>query len=136
MGIQLIQGGALLRSEANALFSTRAGSLGPFDGVVVARTEPDLKGDAKQQADLLESGIVRGLADNAVTVVGVEHAGSDPSQIGWYRDRDISSVDNVDEDAGQAALVFALAGATGSFGTGPRAEALLPGPESLTVPSP
>ncbi len=98
---------------------------------MVARTEPDLEGDAKTQADALESGIVRGLTDNPVAVVGVEESGSDPSQIGWYRDRDLSSVDDIDERSGQAALVFALAGATGSFGTGPQAEALLPGAESL-----
>jgi hypothetical protein len=133
MGIQLVQGGALLRAESGALFWARAGSLGPFDGVVVSRTQPDLEGDAKRQAEALESGIVHGLADNPVAVVGVEPAGSDPSQIGWYRDRDLSSVDDIDEHAGQAALVFALAGTTGSFGTGPRAETLLPGPESLGV---
>ena len=131
MGVQLVQGGALLRAEAGALFSTRAGSLGPFDGVVVARTEPDLEGDAKKQADALESGIVRGLTDNPVPVVGIEKSGADPSQVGWYRDRDMTSIDDVDERSGQAALVFALAGATGSFGTGPQAEALLPGAESL-----
>ncbi len=131
IGIQLVAGGALLRSEAEALFSARAGGLGPFDSVVVARAEPDLEGDAKTQADQLESGIVRGLAENAVAAVGVEPAGSDPSQIVWFRDRGLSSVDDIDERAGQAALVFALAGATGSFGTGPHAEALLPGPESL-----
>jgi len=131
MGVQLVQGGALLRSEAGALFSTRAGSLGPFDAVVVARTEPDLEGDAKKQADDLESGIVRGLTDNPVAVVGVEESGADPSQVGWYRDHDMTSVDDIDERSGQAALVFALAGATGSFGTGPQAEALLPGAESL-----
>lgn len=130
VGNQLIQGGALLRAEAGALFSTRAGSLGPFDGVVVSRSQPELEGDAKEQSDDLEDGIMRGLTDNPVAVVGVEPAQSEPSQVGWYRDRGLSSVDDVDLVAGQAALVFALAGATGSFGTGPQAEALLPGPET------
>ena len=136
MGAQLVQGGALLRSEAAALFSTRAGSLGPFDAVVVSRSEPDLEGDDSKQSKDLESGIVKGLTDNAVAAVGVEEAGSDPSQVGWYRDHGLTSVDNADEAAGHAALVFALGGATGSFGTGPQAEALLPGPESVPVPAP
>jgi hypothetical protein len=131
MGQQLVLGGVLLRSEASALFSTRAGSLGPFDAVVVARSEPDLEGDDKKNADALESGMVRGLAGSTIAVVGVERSGSDPSQVGWYRDRDVTSIDDIDERYGQAALVFALGGATGSFGTGPQAEALLPGAESV-----
>lgn len=136
MGIQLVQGGALLRREAGALFSTRAGSLGPFDGVVVARNETELEGDEKRESAELEDGIVRGLTDNPVAAVGVERTGTEPSQVTWYRDRGLSSVDDVDLVAGQAALVFALSGATGSFGLGPGAEALLPGAESLGTASP
>jgi hypothetical protein len=136
MGTQLVDGGALLRSEASALFSTRAGSLGPFDAVVVSRSEPALTGDAAKQSADLESGIVKGLTDSPAPAVGVEEAGADPSQVGWYRDHDLTSVDDVDTIAGRAALVFALGGATGSFGSGPQAEALLPGPESVTTPVP
>lgn len=136
MGIQLVQGGMLLRREADALFSTRAGSLGPFDGVVIARGDTDLKGDEKAQTADLEDGIVRGLTDNPVAAVGVERTGTEPSQVTWYRDRGLTSVDDIDLVAGQAALVFALSGATGSFGIGPSAEALLPGAESLDAASP
>jgi hypothetical protein len=136
MGIQLVQGGALLRREAGALFSTRAGSLGPFDGVVFARSDTDLEGDAREQTDDLEEGIVQGVTDNPVAAVGVERSDADPSQVSWYREHDLSSVDDIDLVAGQAALVFVLSGATGSFGTGPRAEALLPGAESLDITAP
>ncbi len=136
MGIQLVQGGALLRREAGALFSTRAGSLGPFDGVVIARSATDLEGEARQQTEDLEAGIVRGITDNPVAAVGVERTGTEPSQVSWYRENGLSSVDDVDLVAGQAALVFALSGATGSFGLGPRAEALLPGAESLGAAGP
>lgn len=136
MGIQLVRGGALLRRASGALFSTRAGSLGPFDGVVVARSDTELKGDEKRQTSDLEDGIVRGLTDNPVAAVGVERTGTEPSQVTWYRDRGLSSVDDVDLVAGQAALVFALSGATGSFGLGPAAEALLPGAESVGAASP
>ncbi len=132
IGIQLVQGGALLRSEADALFATRSGSLGPFDAVVVYRNPPDLKGDAKRQTSDLENGLMRGITDNPVAAVGVQQTTTDPSQVGWYRDRDLSSVDNIDQRSGRAALVFALSGATGSFGVGPQAESLLPGPETLT----
>ena len=61
-----------------------------------------------------------------VKVVGVERRASDPSHIGWYRDRELSSVDNVDEQAGRAAMVFVLAGAQGAYGRGDDAQALLP----------
>ena len=90
MGIQLVQGGALLRRASGALFSTRAGSLGPFDGVVVARSDTELKGDEKRQTSDLEDGIVRGLTDNPVAAVGVERTGTEPSQVTWYRDRGLS----------------------------------------------
>ena len=59
-------------------------------------------------------------------VVGVERRASDPSHIGWYRARDLSTVDNVDEPAGRAATVFVLAGAQGAYGRRDSAQALLP----------
>lgn len=130
MGSQLVRGGVLLRREADALFSTRAGSLGPFDAVVVSRSQPELEGRPREHSAALEDGIAAGLEAGTAPVVGVQFSDSDPSQVGWYRDRGLSSVDNLDSVAGHAALVFALAGTTGSFGTGPRAESLLPGAES------
>jgi hypothetical protein len=132
IGTQLVQGGALLRSEADALFSTRSGALGPFDAVVVYRSPPQLTGAAKQQTTDLEDGLMRGLTDNPVAVVGVQQTTTDPSQVAWYRDRGLSSVDDIDQPSGQAALVFALSGAKGSFGVGPQAESVLPGPESIS----
>ncbi len=132
MGIQLLQGGKLLRAEASALFSRRAGKLGPFDAVVVARRLPEgLSDEQRKQTDALEDGLMRGLTENPVTVAGVEPTDSTPSQVPWYRDRDLSAVDNIDSVAGHGALVFALAGAGGSFGTGPLAEGLLPAVESV-----
>ncbi|MCU0312996.1 MAG: copper transporter [Solirubrobacteraceae bacterium] len=130
IGIQLVQGGRLLRRERDALFSTRAGSLGPFDALVIARSPRELEGDAERQTADLEDGIVAGLRENPVSVVGVETSEADPSQVPWFRERDLTSVDNIDQVAGRAALVFALAGATGTFGVGPQAESLLPAPES------
>ena len=44
----------------------------------------------------------------------------------WFRDRELSSVNNIDETAGRAALVFVLAGAQGAYGRGDGAQALLP----------
>jgi hypothetical protein len=83
----------------------------------------------KPQQDVLnsfEDGLMTGLGGNNGTVVGVETTDTKPSQVGWYRDHDMASVDDVDQLPGRAALVFALAGADGAFGTKSSADALLP----------
>jgi len=129
IGRQLILGGQLLRSEADALFSTRAGGLGPFDAVVVVRIPRVLSSEAAANTNLLEAGLMAGLTKTRSPIVGVQATTTTPSQVAWYRSHGLSSVDNVDELAGQAALVFTLAGAQGSFGSGPDAGSLLPGPE-------
>ncbi len=129
IGRQMILGGRLLRSEADALFATRAGGLGPFDAVIVARIPRALKGEAAAHTNLLEDGLMAGLAKTRSPIVGVQATTTMPSQIAWYRARGLSSVDDVDRTSGQAAMVLVLAGAKGSFGVGPDAGALLPGPE-------
>ncbi|CAB4343389.1 unannotated protein [freshwater metagenome] len=129
IGRQMILGGDLLRSEANALFSTRAGGLGPFDAIVVVRIPRNLTGEAATNTNLLEDGLMAGLTKTRSSIVGVQSTTTQPTQVSWYRTRGLSSVDNIDLTAGQAALVFALAGARGSFGSGPDAGGLLPGPE-------
>jgi hypothetical protein len=118
MGAQLTRGGKLLNRERRALFSAVAGSIGPYDGVVVARNLPDdLKGDDLHRVNAFEQGLIRGLTSRNVPVVGVEHSDTDPTQVPWYRDHGLSTVDNLDQTAGQAALVFLLAGNTdGAFG--------------------
>jgi len=73
-----------------------------------------------------EDGLMTGLSNNNGTVVGVETTDTKPSQVGWYRDHDLASVDDVDQLPGRAALVFALAGADGAFGTKSTADGLLP----------
>ena len=118
MGVQLTRGGKLLNNERRALFSAVAGSTGPYDGVVIARRTPDgVKGDDLRRVNAFEKGLMTGLTSRNVPVVGVEHADTDPTQVPWYRDHGISTVDNLDQTAGQAALVFLLAGNTdGAFG--------------------
>ena len=58
--------------------------------------------------------------------VGVELTTTEPSQIPWYKGRKISSVDDLDAPAGQAALLYALAGDHGTFGVKSTADSLLP----------
>jgi hypothetical protein len=126
-GIQMVLGGRLVRALRTTLLQSLSGSFGGLDGVVVLRPgdAPKDKQAAKRLADL-QDGIARGLVATGVKVVGVERRDSDPSHIGWFRDRELSSVDNVDEQAGRAALVFVLAGAQGSYGRGDGTQGLLP----------
>lgn len=132
LGDQLVFGGGLLRRESEAVFADRAGVLGRYDAVVFARRPVKASGDPATSAARLENAIVSGVVATGAPAAGVEPSGSDPSQVEWYRSRGLSSVDNINSTAGQAALVFALAGARGSFGTGPQAGSLLPGPEAVS----
>jgi hypothetical protein len=125
-GIQMVLGGRLIRELRTALLQT-SGEFGGLDGVIVTRTgKPPKDNDKAERLSALQDGIVRGLAQTGVKVVGIEPSDSDPSQIGWYRDRELSTVDNIDETAGRAALVFVLAGADGAFGRRDSAQDLLP----------
>jgi len=126
-GIQMVLGGRLVRELRTPLMQTLSGEFGRLDGVIVMRpeTRPKDRDTAKRLAEL-QDGVARGLVQTGVKVVGVERRASDPSHIGWYRDREMSSVDNIDEHAGRAAMVFVLAGAQGAYGRGDEAQELLP----------
>ena len=126
-GIQMVLGGRLVYQVRTALLKSLSGSFGDVDGVVVMRS-PDRPED-KEAADRiaeLQDGIARGIVRTGVRAVGAERRASDPSSIGWFRDRELSSVDNIDETAGRAALVFVLAGSQGAYGRRDSAQALLP----------
>jgi hypothetical protein len=127
VGTQIVEGGRLVGELRSTLLESLSGEFGGLDGVVVMRS-PSAGADEATAArlDALHDGIARGLAQTGVSVVGIEPRDSDPSYVGWYRERELSSVDNVDEMAGRAALVFVLAGAEGAFGRRDSAQALLP----------
>jgi hypothetical protein len=126
-GIQMVLGGRLVRALRTPLMQTLSGEFGGLDGVIVMRPATAPKdGATAEHLRELQDGIARGLAQTGVKVVGVERRASDPSHIGWYRERELSSVDNVDEQAGRAAMVFVLAGAQGAYGRRDSAQALLP----------
>lgn len=70
----------------------------------------------KSLREAFENGLAQGLRDQGVQTVGVEDQGTNPSQVGWYKDQQMSSVDSVDLPGGQIALVYALGGQKGNFG--------------------
>jgi Copper transport outer membrane protein, MctB len=127
MAIQLISGGQLLPQVQARLLSSSDGQLGKLDGLVVVRGEPHaMTEEQTQTADEFQSGLLGGAAVRKTPVVGVELSSTNPSQVPWYKSHDIASVDDLDMLAGRAAVVFALNGAHGAYGTKPTADSLLP----------
>ncbi|MCW3041179.1 MAG: hypothetical protein JWM31_3084, partial [Solirubrobacterales bacterium] len=128
MGAQYVNPARLLEAERPTVFDTFNGALQVLDAVVVVYDPVDLRsGYAKSARDRFDEGFVEGLRKSRIPVVGVEQTSTDPSRIGWYKDRKISSVDDVEETAGRASLVFALKGTEGAFGRkGSASDGLLP----------
>jgi hypothetical protein len=133
-GHELVSGGpaaarGLLGRARASLLSAFDGQLTHLEGVVVMRADAAGASAAQRQGvEAFESGLLAGLAAANVPTVGVELKGSEPSQIGWYESKGISSVDDLDLLSGQAALAYALAGQHGSFGIKTTADSLLPAP--------
>jgi hypothetical protein len=135
MGAQYVRPGKLIDAEKETVFDTFNGDLQPVDAVIVVHDRADMdKGYAKNARDRFDEEFVRGVRESRIPVVGVEQSSTDPSQIGWYKDRDISSVDNVDETPGRASLVFTLQGREGSFGRKDGNDGLLPDVVGPAVP--
>ncbi len=139
VGKQLVSGGQLLDRELlsrvrASLMGAFDGQLGRLEGLVVMRSEPTGMSAAQSEASAaFESGLLTGVAAVGVPTVGVELTGAEPSQVPWYKSMNISSVDDLDALAGQAALVYALAGAHGAFGVKSTADSLLPSVVPTTV---
>jgi hypothetical protein len=139
IGRQLVSGGALVDRELisrvrAALLSAFDGQLTRLEGLVVMRAEPSgMTAEQSEASAALESGILAGAAVVGVPVVGVELTSTEPSQVPWYKGKNISSVDDLDALAGQTALVYALAGDRGTFGEKATADSLLPSVTSTTT---
>jgi hypothetical protein len=127
MGAQLVRDGTLIQRERGSLMSTFNGNLQPLDGVVVMKNSGALNPNDAQTVNNFESGLISGLArSGSVPVVGVETTSTNPSQIGWYKQQNLASVDDLDDLAGRTALIYELGGAKGTYGVKPSAQGLLP----------
>jgi hypothetical protein len=120
-----VRGGKQSKSLARATLESSSGNLAGIEGVVVYRAPRDGGGPDEANTNAFEHGLMTGLSSTG-QVVGVESTDTTPSQIPWFRDRRVASVDDLDQVAGKAALVFALGGATGAWGVKDSAQALLP----------
>jgi hypothetical protein len=128
MGRQIAQGGDLVQRLRQKLFSTSRGEYKGLDGVVLVRDPDKLKGKEKKAQDTFESALIDGIKDTEVEVVGVERTDTDPSNVSWFADQGVASVDDIDLIEGKVALVYALLGEGGRFGVKDSAERLLPPP--------
>lgn len=134
---QLASGGGALQRLRGEFFARASGSFGDLDQVVIAYrpTDPEqMQPDQLEASELLERGLVRGLATSDVAVVGIETTDTDPGSIEYFASHNITSVDNVDQVAGRLALVLALNGAQGSFGVKETADSLLPDLIPMSAP--
>jgi hypothetical protein len=123
------------------LLSAFDGALGKLEGLVVVRANPSgMTGEETEASAAFESGLIAGVNAVGVPAVGVELSNTEPSQIPWFKSQGISSVDDLDTLAGQAALIYALTdrsgiGQHGAFGVKSTADSLLPSVlESSTQP--
>jgi len=104
---------------ATTLVEERSGTISnPIDSVVVVLnwtpTEEVADDEAGAETEATVSftdGLVSGLDASAVPVVGVATADDPEDLVDFYRDRGLSSVDNIDSLAGRLALALLLAGA-------------------------
>ena len=125
IGRSVAVGGRLAQRLERRLDEDFRGDYAGADAVVVYRDPQD---DLSDSALALEEAVVEGLLASGMPVVGIERSGTDPSQIPFFEDNELTSVDSVDLPAGRAALVFALEGARGSFGFKDSADEPLPEP--------
>ena len=124
---QLALGGKFLSQIRGALLQRRSsGTLDGLEGVVLIRHPPRLEGQPARAAQLFENGLIKGLTTARVRVVGAERSEQQPSSVPWFQDHGLSSVDGIDLVEGRVALVLALTGEQGTFGTKSTANALLP----------
>jgi hypothetical protein len=115
----------------------------PLDAVVVVRSwspPEDATAEQEQQArptETLVDGLLNGLQQSGVPVVGVETTTEDASAIDLYRQQGISSVDDVETLSGRVALALLLAGgAPGHYGVKDSAtDGVAPALDSVPAPS-
>jgi hypothetical protein len=127
VGRQIVIGGTLPELVRGSMFSRASGEFGPLDAVIVVRSQPEGMGPVQRStANQLETALLSGITATRVPAVGVESTSTEPSSISFFQSNDLSTVDDIDNTAGEVALVAALGGAEGSFGVKSSADRLLP----------
>lgn len=129
VGRQIVIGGTLPELVRGGLFSQASGEFGTLDGVIVVRQQPEGMGPVQRSsANQVETALLKGMTATRMPIVGVESTSTEPSSISFFQSNGLSTVDDVDNAAGELALVYALLGAQGSYGVKSSADRLLPDP--------
>ena len=138
LGRELVEGGegGTWETLSSELVAARTGSLAdPVDGVVVVRTwtpeetdDPAKLAEAQNTGDLVD-GLLAGMSGTSAAIVGVEGTAADPTSVPFFRDRGVSTVNDVEALAGHVALATVLCGGEpGNYGVGEGA------PDGVTPP--
>jgi hypothetical protein len=122
LGRAIVRGGHVTQRLQNRFPDSFKGDYRPADAVVFYRTADDRDNPSKT----FEAAVIEGMRSTGVPVVGVEKTDTDPSQIPYYVNAGLSTVDDVDIPPGRIALVLTLTGRDGNFGFKETAEAPLP----------
>jgi len=127
VGRQIVIGGTLPELVRGNLFSRASGEFGTLDAVIVVRSQPESMGPVQRStANQLETAMLKGITATRVPTIGVESTSTEPSSISFFQSNGLTTVDDIDNTAGQLALVLAIRGAEGSFGVKSSADRLLP----------
>jgi Copper transport outer membrane protein, MctB len=146
LGREFAEGGGtpMWGALSSKLVQERSGaSSPPLDGVVVVRSwgapeNPTAEQDAQARAtETLVDGLLSGLQQSGIPVVGAETTSEQNSAIDLYRRQGISSIDDVETLAGRVALALLLAGGEpGHYGVKDSAsDGVAPPVDSVPIPS-
>src|SRR3954447_489394 len=134
LGRSIAAGGEMMKSLESSFPDDFAGRFRRADAVAFFEApKPDDGSDSQgvteredDRARTIETAMIDELTNHTIAVVGVEATNTEASQIPRYKSLQLSSSDSVDKSGGRIALVYALAGAMGSFGFKSTADQPLP----------
>lgn len=122
LGRALVRGSKPATKLQKASPGSFSGDFRGADAVVYYRAD----GQRDPQSVRFEAALLAGVRSAGVPVVGIERSDEDPSEIPFYVNAGLSTVDDADQPAGRVALALALGGARGNFGFKSSADAPLP----------
>ncbi len=110
--------------EKDGLLKVTGMSSGPVQDVVLVGG--DTQGTQDPWITAFDIPLLDGLKQAKVTIVAAQTTPVTASAMPAYQAAGVSTVDDLDQPAGEVALVYALAGEAGNYGVGADAHALLP----------
>jgi hypothetical protein len=109
--------------QAEGLLTVTGDCTKPVNAVIVVG---GAEGGENVRVSRVDLHLIDSIQEEGIEVVGVEESKGSGNSIKEYQRRKISTVDNVDTPWGRVALVLALSGQPGKYGTKPTANQLVP----------